>query len=190
MRLSSTLILLLCSLCSTLGCGEDDGPTRPPAPEAPTNTIFVDTAAPPEGTGAESAPLRTISEALSVEGVTKIVVATGTYEVPAQHSFATALSIESLAGKSETFFINRMASAPLSWNSSESLTVSGVTFFIGLNLSGESFTFNDIAIDTGGAALEASWSELPWGASAGGEACCFASRAARRLEPAPGIAAR
>jgi parallel beta-helix repeat protein len=87
-RFALTVLLFL------VACGDDKDD---PGPPQPAGTVYVDAGAAEGGTGAESAPFRTVDAALD-SGIPHLVVASGTYEFPTEWTFGAAYVIEAPQG--------------------------------------------------------------------------------------------
>ena len=139
---------------------------------APGDTVWVDTSAAASGDGSEARPFKTLDEALAQQDIVRIELEAGSYEAPAEWSFAAPLTIHGrgadltiLDGGARLAWTGSLSldalalGSPLTWTGGE-LAASGV---IADGLAGPSLvlvhaaaTFQDLRVDntTGGDELD------------------------------------
>ena len=106
-------------------CGDTAGAPETPRPEG---TVYVDAAAKDGGTGAQQAPLKSITGALET-GIPHVVVAPGTYEFPSAWTFPVDYVVEAPDGA----FVTTGGA----FEAQGALTLSGFQIFGRLEVTGD-----------------------------------------------------
>ena len=150
-------VMLMCSLCVALGCGDDGAVQGSGVNNVDVQTVYVDVSASKGGDGTVSNPYKTLKEALERgDDITRVIIASGTYELPASHQVSTELTLEgagsALNGTSLTIPAGQDV---VSWSIRGKLTLEKLLMFVPFSVTGGETSLSELVFN-GAASLAVS----------------------------------